>query len=77
MKGNKLETPLILTSLRGAFYKKALLDSGATENFIDHTMVECLKLGTVLMKEAVLLYNIDGTLNQLGKITHFLNLQVA
>ena len=77
MQGNKLKAPLTITSLRGTFQEKALLDSGAMENFINDTMVECLKLGTTSMKTPVMLRNIDGTLNKSGKITQFLDLQVA
>jgi hypothetical protein len=47
------------------------------EIFIDDTMVEWLKLGTMSMKTPVTLRNIDRTSNKSGKITQFLDLQVA
>jgi hypothetical protein len=47
------------------------------ENFIDDTMVERLKLETMLMRTPVTLRNINETSNKSGKIMCFLDLQVA
>ena len=54
----------------------ALLDSGAMENFIDHTMVTRLRLGTKKLSFQRLVYNVDGTANKHGTITHACNLMV-
>jgi hypothetical protein len=54
----------------------ALIDSGATENFIDQETVKKLKLGSKKLSEPIRLRNIDGTYNQSGSVTHFIDLLV-
>src|SRR5579863_6031261 len=48
----------------------ALLDSGATENFIDHKTVTHLCLRTKKLDAPRPVFNVDGTLNRHGTITH-------
>jgi hypothetical protein len=48
----------------------ALLDSGATETFIDPQTVEKLQLPIQKLHQAHIIYNIDGTPNKAGSITH-------
>ena len=48
----------------------ALLDSGATENFIDPRTMEQLRLPIRKLAYPRIIYNIDGTLNKAGSITH-------
>jgi hypothetical protein len=55
---------------------EALLDCGATHNFIDSRMIETLSLGTNPLPAPLLVHNVDGTLNKAGTITHFCNLWV-
>jgi hypothetical protein len=43
---NKLELPTKIRSYKGTTTEPALVDSGAMENFIDHNLVERLRLGT-------------------------------
>ena len=50
--------------------EKALLDSGATENFLDRRTVARLKLATQQLKDPRLVYNVDGSNNKAGQITH-------
>jgi len=54
----------------------ALLDSGATENFINHATVTRLRLGTKKLNFQRPVYNIDGTMNKHGTITHACDLMV-
>jgi predicted aspartyl protease len=42
---------------------EALLDSGATHNFIDERAVKTLGLGTRPLKQPLHVSNVDGTLN--------------
>ena len=48
----------------------ALLDSGATENFIDPRTMEQLRLPIRKLAYPRIIYNIDGTLNKARSITH-------
>jgi len=73
---NRLEVPITLHSFKGMAEEVALIDSGATENFIDQETVKKLKLGSKKLSEPVRLRNIDGTYNQSGSVTHFIDLLV-
>jgi hypothetical protein len=73
---NRLEVPITLHSFKGMAEEVALIDSGATENFIDQETIKKLKLGSKKLNEPVQLRNIDGTYNQSGSVTHFIDLLV-
>jgi len=53
-----------------------LIDSGATENFIDQETIKKLKLGTRKLEEPVRLRNIDGTYNQSESVKSFIDLLI-
>ena len=55
---------------------EALLDCGATHNFIDPRTIKTLAMGTNLLKRLLLVHNVDGTINQGGTITSYCNLWV-
>ena len=55
----------------------ALLDSGATENFLNPQTVERLRIPIRKLSKPRIIYNIDGTLNKAGSITHKAQLQVT
>ena len=55
---------------------EALLDCGATHNFIDPRTIKMLAMGTNLVKQPLLVHNVDGTINQGGTITSYCNLWV-
>jgi hypothetical protein len=48
----------------------ALMDSGATENFIDPRTVEHLRLPIKKLPHPRIIYNINQSLNKAGSITH-------
>jgi len=73
---NRLEVPITLHLFKGMAEEVALIDSGTTENFIDQETVRKLKLGSKKLSEPVQLRNIDGTYNQSGSVTHFIDLLV-
>ena len=54
----------------------ALLDCGATHNFIDLHTIKMLSMGTNLLKQPLIVHNMDGTVNQGGTITSYCNLWV-
>jgi hypothetical protein len=74
---NQLEIPISLSSFKGMAEEITLIDSGATENFIDQETIKKLKLGTKKLKTPVGLRNIDRTFNKSGQITHYLNLLIS
>ena len=55
----------------------ALLDSGATENFLDPRTVERLRIPIQTLSEPQIIYNIDGSLNKARSITHKAQLKVT
>src|SRR5882672_7843543 len=54
----------------------ALIDSGATGQFIDIDYVRSKNLCTQHLPRAIPVYNVDGTLNDGGYITEVINLMV-
>jgi hypothetical protein len=74
---NRLEVPITLHSFKGMAEEVALIDSGATENFIDQETIKKLKLGSKKLSEPIRLRNINGTYNQSGSVTHFIDLLVS
>jgi hypothetical protein len=54
----------------------ALLDSGATENFMNLEYTKYLRMPIQCLKEPRKLFNIDGTLNRSGELQFFMDLQV-
>jgi len=54
----------------------ALLDSGATENFINHQYAQQLHLPVKRLAIPRKVFNVDGTTNQKGDITFYSDLEV-
>ena len=52
----------------------ALLDSGATENFIDKRTILTLGLGMRALPEPLNIHNVDGTTNSEGRVTKYADL---
>ena len=55
---------------------EALLDCGATHNFIDPRTIKTLAMGTNPLKQPLAVHNVDGTINRGGTITQYCNLWV-
>jgi len=72
-KGNKLDLPIIVSSHKGSFQEKALINSGVMESFVDQEIVKRLKLRTWQLEASINVRNINGTKNIGGKITSYLN----
>ena len=56
--------------------KRILVDSGATDNFIDPRLITRLGLGTRSLERPRKIWNIDGTNNQAGMLTKYVDLSV-
>ena len=56
--------------------KRILVDSGATDNFIHPKFVRRLHVGTQKLERSMKIWNIDGSTNQAGQLTKFINLLV-
>jgi hypothetical protein len=56
--------------------KKALVDSGATDNFMHPAFAKRMGLGLRELPNPKKIFNIDNTTNKSGMITHYLDLDV-
>jgi hypothetical protein len=66
-------------SIRTSYFmanKKALVDSGATDNFMHPAFAKRMGLGLQELLSPKKIFNIDNTSNKSGMITHFLDLNV-
>ena len=54
-----------------------MIDCGATALFLDHDFVTRNHITTFPLKHPIELYNIDGTPNSAGQITHFARLRLS
>jgi hypothetical protein len=71
-----LQLPLNIVTYQGRQEDIALVDSGATNNFIDSRIVKKLNLGTRKVPRPIELYNVDGTHNQDGRIEQSVHLYI-
>ena len=56
--------------------EQALLDSGASENFIDKETWKSLMIGSFKLPKPITIYNVDGMENKQGKIIQYCWLKV-
>jgi hypothetical protein len=75
-KKKSLQLPLSIVTYQEKLEDIALIDSGATNNFIDFRTVNKLGLGTRKIPRPIELYNVDGTHNQAGKIERNVHLYI-
>jgi hypothetical protein len=57
--------------------KKALVNSGATDNFMHPVFAKRMGLGLQELQAPKKIFNIDNTTNKSGMITHYLDLNVC
>jgi hypothetical protein len=70
----------IPVSIRTSYFmadRKALVDSGATDNFMHPTFAKKMGLGLQELPQPKKIFNIDNTTNKSGMIMHFLDLDVC
>jgi hypothetical protein len=75
-KQNVLVVPITFANLEGVKQGVALVDSGATECFIDMKTAQCWGLPTRWLVYPRKIYNVDGMENKAGKITRSCMLRV-
>jgi hypothetical protein len=63
-----VHAPINLQSLELISEVAALIDSGATDNFISPQVVQCFKMPTRDLDKPKSIQNIDGTPNRMGAI---------
>jgi predicted aspartyl protease len=76
-KRNALKIPFDFQTYMAKVKERALIDSGATENFINHKTVERLHLETKELKVPQPVFNVDGTHNKAGMITRMIYLYIT
>ncbi len=57
--------------------REVLIDLGATNNFISKNLLHRLKIAYLPVETPIKIWNVDGTHNQDGTISHFTDLQVC
>jgi gag-polyprotein putative aspartyl protease len=75
-KENALEIPFDFKTYMAKAEEVALVDSGATENFINYQTVVQLRLGSNKLAIPRPVHNVNGTPNKSGEITHSIDLYV-
>ena len=75
-KINAINMPFSFQSAHATAEEVALLDSGATENFIDQESWERMGIGRRPLIKPIKIYNVDGTENKQGDMTHYCHLRI-
>ena len=72
-----LKLPVTFLSMRTQTEETALIDSGATENFIDYHTAIKWRLGKRQLDIPRLIFNVDGTSNKAGSVTDYYVLRIC
>jgi hypothetical protein len=71
-----MRIPVSLRTSYSMADKKALVDSGATNNFIHPRFAERMRLGTKKLTQPHKIWNIDGTQNKGGLLNEYIDLDI-
>jgi hypothetical protein len=71
-----MRVPVLIRTSYFMADKKALVDLGATDNFMHPAFAKRMGLGLQKLPNPKKIFNIDNTSNKSGMITHFLDLDV-
>jgi hypothetical protein len=77
MRFHSMRIPVSVRASYNMADVKALVDSGATDNFMHPNFARRMKIGQQELDKPKNIYNIDDTTNRAGQITHYLNLAVT
>ena len=72
-----MKVPVSFQTLHATADKTILVDSGATDNFIHPKLLRRLGLGSQPLERPRKIWNIDGTTNKAGVLTHCVDLEVC
>src|SRR6266571_7390684 len=75
-KYRSLRIPVLFKSTHTTAERDVLIDSGATDNFINLQLLKRLRISYLAIPNPIKIWNVDRTLNQDGSITHYTDLQV-
>ncbi len=67
---------VLFESAHATAEREVLVNSGATDNFISKNLLHRLKIAYLPVETPIKIWNVDGTHNQDGAISHFTDLQV-
>ena len=73
---HSMKVPVSFRTLHATANKTILVDSGATDNFIHPKLLWRLGLGSQPLERPQKIWNIDGTTNKAGALTHCVDLEV-
>jgi hypothetical protein len=71
-----MKIPVSFRTSQAMADKSILVDSGATDNFIDPRLIKRLGLGTQKLERPKKIWNIDGTNNKAGLIQDYVDLEI-
>jgi hypothetical protein len=71
-----MKIPVSFQTLYARADKQILVDSGATDNFIDPRLIKRLGLRSLCLEQPRKIWNIDGTNNKAGMISDYVDLNV-
>ena len=71
-----MKVPVSFRTLHAMADKTILVDSGAMDNFIHPKLLKRLGLGSQPLERPQKIWNIDGTTNKAGALTHCVDLEV-
>ena len=72
-----LNMKISFRTARSMAEETALIDSGATDNFIDEDTWGKLGIGKMELPKPITVHNVDGTENKQGKLTHYCWLRIV
>ena len=76
MRYRSMRIPVSTRTSYSTADRKALVDSGATDNFIHPKFAERMGLTPAELERPRKIWNVDNTENKAGMITHYLDLDV-
>ncbi len=71
-----MKVPVLFRTRYAMADKRILVDLGATDNFIHPKFVKQLRVGMQELEHLMKIWNINGTTNRVGRLTHFVDLLV-